>query len=324
MATALTELLSTTLKNYRPKLVDNIYSSHAVFYALKEAKAVKEEVGGERIVQPLDYAKNTSGGSYSGYDTLTITPVETIGAAEFNWKQYYVTIRISGEEQRKNNGSKYKVIDLLGARIKNAENAMRENLVDGIFSDGTGNSGKDLTGLEAMVSDSGTYGGIDSSTETWWQAYVDDNSGTDTALTLDDMRTAFNSASKGGKDTPDLIVTTQSLYEKYEGFFTQVNNGTVPGSFSTPSKGIKRMADGGFQVLQFKGAPIVWDEQAPAKTMYFLNTNHMRLVVHRDANFATTDFQKVSASDSLEAQVLFMGNLTCDRRKSFAKLTNRT
>jgi len=324
MATALTELLSTTLYNYQKKLVDNIHKSNAVLYALQKANAVKKETGGESIITHLMYAKNTSVTSYSDYDTLSITPQTTVGAAKFEWKQYAAMVTISGAERKKNQGSTYKIIDLLDAKVKQAEESLKEDVVAGIFSDGTGNSGKDLTGLEAMVSDSGTYGGIDSSTETWWQAYVDDNGAVDTALTLDDMRTAFNTASKGGADTPDLIVTTQALYEKYEGFFTAVNNGTVPGSFSTPSKGVKRMADGGFQTLQFKGTPIVWDEQAPAKTMYFLNTRHMKLVVHKDTYFAPSKFYDREEKDALAAKILFMGNLTCDRRKSFAKLTHRT
>jgi len=77
-------LLSTTLKNYRTNLVDQIFKSNATFFMLKEKGAVKEETGGERIVQPLMYAKNTTAGSYSGYDSLDTTPQAGIDAAEFN------------------------------------------------------------------------------------------------------------------------------------------------------------------------------------------------------------------------------------------------
>lgn len=305
-------LLSTTLKKYRKTLVDQIHKSNAVFYYLKANSGIKEVDGGERIVVPLMYGKNTTSGSYSGYDALDVTPQAGIDSAEFNWKQYSVSVTISGEEQRKNAGSS-KIIDILDARTKQARMSMTESLTTDMFSDGTGNASKTLTGLEAMVAASGTYGGINSSTYTWWQAYVETTS---EALGLAKMRTAYNTASLGGKDTPDLLVTTQALYEKYEGLFTATIN--------MNSEGSRKLADGGFRSLEFKGQPIVWDELCPTGTVYFLNSKHMNLTVHPDANFEVTDFIKPENQDAQVAQILFMGNFTCDRRKSFAKLTAKT
>lgn len=313
-------LLSTTLKKYRKTLTDNIHESSAVFYKLKADGAMREDDGGERIVEPLMYGKNTTAKSYAGYETLDTTPQTGIDSAEYQWKQYSVSISISGEEERKNNGSS-KIIDLLDAKIKQAKMSLINTLTQGLFSDGTGNGGKNLTGLEAMVLASGTYGGINSGTHTWWQAYQNTDS---EALDLVDMRTAFNSASLGGKDTPNLIVTTQALFEKYEGFLTQVGSTNVYGSFSTMSEGQKKLGDAGFQTLGFKGVPIVWDELCPSGVMYFLNTRHMSLVAHSKANFETTDFVKPEDQDARVAQILFQGNLTCNRRKSFAALRAKT
>jgi hypothetical protein len=305
-------LLSTTLKKYRKTLTDNIHKSNAVFYALKEKGNIKEEDGGERIVEPLMYGKNSTAKSYSGYEQLDTTPQAGIDSAEFNWKQYSVSVSISGEEERKNAGSS-KIIDILDARIKQAEMSLTESLTEGLFSDGTGNGSKNLTGLVAMVANSGTYGGINSTTYDWWKSGYDSTSET---LSVIDMATGFNTASVGGKDAPDLIVTTQTLYEKYESLLT--------GTIQTNSEGTKKMGDAGFQVLQYKGVPVVWDEYVPATNMYFLNLKHMKLVVHKDANFETTDFVKPENQDARVAQILFMGNLTCNRRKSFYLLNGRT
>lgn len=313
-------LLSTTLKNYRKTLVDNIHKSSALFYWLKTHDGIKEETGGERIVTPLMYGKNTTAGSYSGYDSLDTTPQAGIDSAEYNWKQYSVSITISGEEERKNSGSN-KIIDVLEARTKQAEMSLTEELNTGVFSDGTGNGNKQLTGLAAMVAATGTYGGINSSTYTWWQSFVDSTS---EALSLADMRTAFNTAGVGGKDTPNIIVTTQTLYEKYESLLTYVSATNVAGSMAFNTEGTKKLGDAGFQALAFKGVPIVWDELCTSLGMYFLNTRHMKLVVHKDANFKVSDFVKPENQDARVAQVLFMGNLTCDRRKSFGLLSGKT
>lgn len=310
-------LLSTTLKKYRKTLVDQIHKSNAVFYYLKEKGALKELDGGERIVVPLMYGKNTTAVSYSGYDTLDTTPQEGIDSAEFNWKQYSVSITIDGKTERQNMGST-KIIDVLEAKTKQARMSLTESLSTGLFSDGTGNGSKDLTGLVAMVSNSGTYGGINSANYAWWKAGVESTS---EALGLPKMRTGFNTASLGGKDTPDLIVTTQPLYESYESLLVTTGSNTT---VRFNSEGTKKLGDAGFQVLEFKGQPIVWDELCNSGVMYFLNTNHMNLSVHKDANFEVSDFVKPENQDARVAQILFMGNLTCDRRSSFYKLTAKT
>jgi len=313
-------LLSTTLKKYRKTLTDNIHKSNAVFYQLKKNGTITEEDGGERIVEPLMYGKNSTARSYSGYEALDTTPQTGIDSAEFNWKQYSVSLSISGLEERQNNGTS-RIINLLDAKTTQAEMSLTESLSVGLFSDGTGNGGKNLTGLAAMVTNSGTYGGISSSANTWWKAGVE---ATVETLGLPKMRTAYNTASVGGKDTPTLIVTTQALFETYESLFTNVAISGGGTSFSTPTEGMKNMADGGFQSLQFKGVPIVWDEQCPTGTMYFLNAKHMKLVMHKDANFKTTDFVKPENQDARIAQILVQGNVTCNRRASFYALTGKS
>jgi len=304
-------LLATTLKNYNEKLVDNIHKGNALFLLLKKQGAIKEESGGERIVQPIMYAKNDTAASYSGWDQLLVTPQEGIDAAEFNWKQYSTSITISGEELRKNAGSKTRVLNLLDARVKQAEMSIREKIGEGIQSDGTGNGSKDLTGLKAMVSSTGTYGGINSATYPWWAATKESTAATTLAI----WRTQFNSASIDGQDTPSLIATTQSVYELYEGKLTYNANYV---SFQTKGEGEKVLGDAGYQTLGFKGKPVIWDSLIPAGYVWFLNLNHMKLVVHKDANFAVTDKLQPVNQDGFVRHILFMGNLTCDRRKSFS------
>lgn len=313
-------LLSTTLKKYRKTLVDNIHKSNAVLTQLKDNGGYRTEDGGERIVEPLMYGKNSTAKSYDGYEALDTTPQTGIDSAEFNWKQNSVSISISGKELRQNSGSS-RIINLLESKITQAEMSLKEEISRQLFTDGTGNGAKDITGLAAMVAASGTYGGVNSSTYTWWRASVDSTS---TANTLALMRTAYNNASVGGRDTPTLIVTSQTLFEAYEASFTNVAISGGGSHFSTPSEGRKKLADGGFQTLEFKGVPIVWDEQCPAGSMYFLNAKHMKIVAHKDADFETTDFVKPENQDAKVAQIIWMGNLTCNRRKSFSLLSNKT
>ena len=57
------EILSTTLKNYIPKLTDNIFSARPLFYALTNGQTIRRVSGGANIVVPLIYGTNSTAGS---------------------------------------------------------------------------------------------------------------------------------------------------------------------------------------------------------------------------------------------------------------------
>ena len=46
------QILSTTLKNYIPKLTDNIFSARPLFYALTNGQTIRRISGGANIVVP--------------------------------------------------------------------------------------------------------------------------------------------------------------------------------------------------------------------------------------------------------------------------------
>ena len=303
-------LLSTTLQNYRPTLVDNIFTARVLLDHLNSKGRVLVEEGGSSIVEPLVYAQNDTTGSYSGYDAIDLTPQEGISAAEYNWKQMASSIAISGIEEAKNRGTEA-IIKLLNAKIMQAEESIKEDLNDMLYGDGTGNGGKDFNGLGNLIDASGTVGGIDSSTNTWWRSTETAVGG---ALTLAVMATAYNTASRGN-DHPDMIVTTQTLFEKYESLLTaQVR-------YQDTTK-----ANSGFQNLMFKQTPVVFDVSCTSGVMFFMNSKYLKLVGMNGHWFATSEFQKgtVAGVDARYALILSFGELTCSNRARQAKLTGAT
>jgi hypothetical protein len=303
-------LLSTTLANYRDKLTDNVFSARPLTYWLMDKGRIRTESGGTKLVEQLIYGENTTVKSYSGYETLSLTPQEGISAAEYDWKQYAATIAISGIEEAKNNGE-HAIIDLLEAKIMQAEESLREGFNRMFFADGTGNGGKDWNGLGNLVESGNTVGGINSATagNEYWRSYEDNTAG---ALTLAQMATAYNTTSVGN-DHPDVILTTQTLFEKYESLLQ-------PQLRYTDTK----TADAGFQNLLFKSAPIMYDVHAPVGTMFFLNSKYIKLVGHKDKWFAQTEFQRPENQDARFALILCYGNLVVSNRKKQGKLTAKT
>ena len=301
-------LLSTTIANYRKTLTDNVFSARPLTYHLMDKGRIRMLNGGTKIVEPLIYGESSTVAPYSGYDTLNLTPQEGMSAAEFDWKQYAVSIAISGIEEAKNNGEQA-ILNLLEAKIMQAEESMKEGFNSMFFGDGTGNSSKDWNGLGNLVESGNSVGGINSSTETWWRSYEEN---TVAALSLAQMTTAYNTASVGN-DHPDMILGTQTLFEKYESLLQ-------PQLRYTDTK----TADAGFQNLLFKAAPIMYDVHCNAGTMFFLNTKYITLVGHSSKWFQQTEFIRPEDLDARYALIMCYGNLTTRNAKKQGKLTAKT
>ena len=303
-------LLSTTLAKYRDQLTDNVFTARPLTYHLMDKGRIRMLDGGTKIVEPLIYGTNSTVASYSGYDTIALTAQTGITAAEFEWKQYAASIAISGIEEAKNNGDSA-VLNLLEAKVLQAEESLREGFNTMFFGDGTGNSGKDWNGLGNLIEASGTVGGINRATggNEYWRSYEENTAG---ALTLAQMATAYNTVSVGN-DHPDMMLTTQTLFEKYESLLQ-------PQLRYTDTK----TADAGFQNLLFKAAPVVFDTGCTAGVMYFLNSKYLTLVGHSGKWFSQTEFVRPENLDAKYALIMCYGNLTVRNAKKQGKLTAKT
>ena len=303
-------LLSTTLAKYRDQLTDNVFTARPLTYFLTDKGRIRMIDGGTKIVEPLIYGTNSTVSSYEGYDTIGLTAQTGITAAEFEWKQYAASIAISGIEEAKNNGDAA-ILNLLEAKVMQAEESLREGFNTMFFGDGTGNTNKNWNGLGNLVEASGTVGGINRGTagNEYWRSYEEN---TATALTLAQMNTAYNSVSVGN-DHPDMVLTTQTLYEKYESLLQ-------PQLRYTDTK----TADAGFQNLLFKAAPVTFDVACTAQTMYFLNSKYLTLVGHSGKWFSQTEFVRPENLDARYALIMCYGNLTVRNAKKQGKLTAKT
>ena len=296
------EILSTTLKNYVPKLTDNIFSARPLFYALTNGQTIRRISGGAKFVVPVIYGTNSTAGSYSGTDTIDITAQTGISAAEYDWKQYAATVTISGVEEAKNNGEA-QIIDLLEGKIFQTQETIIENMNTMLFGNGTGNSNKDWLGLSALVGSTGSPGGIDATDadNSWWRSAVT-NQGS-SAITLASMATLYNNCSVGN-DQPTIGITGQNQYEAYEALLVDQIRYTDTD-----------MADGGFQNLLFKGCPLTFDGTLAGEgKLYFLNTKYLQLVAHSDVWFKPTPFVRPTNQDAVYSQLLCYGELTTSNR----------
>jgi len=170
---AVSDIIATNIQSRSGELADNVTNNNALLRRLKERGNVKTFSGGNVILQEIMYndASSNNTNSYSGYEVLNVAQNSPISAAQFGITQYASAVTISGLEMIQNSG-KEAIIDLLDGRMAVAEAQLQNRMSGDIYLDGTGNAGKNITGLGAAVPDvptSGTYGGINRATWAFWQ-----------------------------------------------------------------------------------------------------------------------------------------------------------
>jgi hypothetical protein len=207
------------------------------------------------------------------------------------------------------NAGEAAILDLLRVKIEVARESIVEKMNNMFHNDGTGNGSKDFNGLDNIVGTlNNTVGGIDSTTNTWWDPYHhstnSSQSGTPVALSLANMYNTFNGASVGA-DTPGFVLMEQDQFEVYEGLL----DGDRRYVDST-------VADAGFQALTFKGKPVLYDSDTnfTANYVYFINPKYLRLKVHRDRFFKAGPFIQPRDQDLRTMKMLTYGNLTVNNR----------
>lgn len=306
MALNYDNLSALTKDKYIPTLVDNIFDSNVLTHRM--LRKSKPAASGNKVLQPLEYGKATSKGFYNGYDILDTSPSEVFTDAEYQWKQAYATISISGREEMLNDGPE-RVIDLLEAKVKNAEKSLKDLFGTTLYGTGTG-TGDDFVGLQTICSADRSLGGIDSTTYDWWdgkvQAAGSSAFNTVAASSGDnsigrEMREMYGTCTVDN-DHPTIIVTSQIVFDSYE---ESLSGQKRFGPAATA------LADAGFTALMYRNTPVVVDDHCPAGKMFFLNERYLQFRHHRKRNFAFEGFQKPVNQDARVAKIQWLGALTC-------------
>lgn len=299
------EVVTTTLRNRRKKLADNILNHNALFNRLNSKGNTDAADGGRELVEELEYGENSTVKWYSGYEVLDITPQDIFDAATFDWKQLAGTVSMSGLESMKNSGTE-RIINWLEKRIKNLEKSLKNAAATAVFADGTGTSGKELGGLQHLIADdptaSSVVGGINQATYTWWRNQYSAAAATTSATITGRMNLMWLSLVRG-TDKPDLIPSDSVMYNYYEASLQQYQR------FSD-----SKSADAGFESLKYKTADVVYDDQCPAKHMYMCNTDYIFFRPHSDRQFVALKERDSLNQDSMVVPVVWGGNMTASNR----------
>lgn len=317
--TAYQQVLSMALEERAPSWQDLVSNGNALLAVLRR-KGLWESYSGPRIRETLQIAKQDAQW-YSGYDFLDNPPIELFNDAYYTPKMVAVPISLTMEEILNNQGAN-QLKPVLKSYMMAAEGSLEDAMDTAIHSDGTANGGKQLTGLAAavpIVTNSGTYGGIDRSANAIWRTTTYDLNSAYTTIgtqvsstTIRPFLNRIMTARSRGRRHADLLLMSPEHYEAYDA-------ATLP--IQRTTNGSSELGKLGFSALEYIGggkrAEIVMDggigSNMPANTTYGLDTDSLRLRYNPSRNFDKLfegDGQKPLNQDALAQFIGWMGELT--------------
>lgn len=268
------EAVTSVTRSYIvPKVYDTVTKGSPVLMKLlQNAKPWRTGVTYDVIIK---YQDSTNGGNTGIADRLDTDRQNVRTTMSFQPKMTYKPIVIANIEQTLNEGDE-RVVDLLEAEFdsqaQSLMNLMAQNLWTGT---GVGNNWDSLYNAADDATNFATYGGKSRSTYTSIKGYYLASAG---ATTLAKLATAHDAVSIGN-ETPDIIATTKAIWSTYESLLTPTvragytqNGYPKMNAFGMVPTTAALAGQQGFDVLFFRGTPIVKDEQVPSGKIFFINT----------------------------------------------------
>jgi len=317
------QILSMAVEDGSSSYQDLVSNNNALL-AVMRRKGLWKTYSGPRIRETLQVGKQIAQW-YAGYDQLLNPAIDLFNDAFYDPKMVVVPIILSMQEILNNEGDS-QLMDVLDSYMAAAERALEDTMDAGLYSDGTANGGKQITGLATavpIVTNSGTYGGIDRNSATIWRTTTYDASAGAGSVSLSAIGTQVTSTTirpmlnfvmtqrSRGKDYADLLIMSPEHYAAYDAATIAIQrqqNETSLGKL-------------GFSALEYIGggkrAEIVLDggigSNMPANTTFGLNTDSLRLRYHPNRNFDRVfdgEGQMPIDKDAIAQFIGWMGELT--------------
>ena len=269
------EAVTSVTRSYIvPKSFDTISKGSPVLMKLlQNAKSWKTGIRYDVIIK---YQDTTNGGNTGIADKLDTDRQNVRTTMQFNPKMAYKPIVIANIEQTLNQGDE-QVIDLLEAEFDSQAQSLMQVMATNLWTGtGVGNSWDSIYNAADDATNFATYGSLSRSTYTSIKGYYLASAG---ATTLAKLATAYDAVNIG-TDTPDIIATTKAIWSTYESLLTPTvragytqNGYPKMNAFGMVPSAQALAGNQGFDVLFFRGTPVVKDEQIPSGKIFFINTN---------------------------------------------------
>lgn len=306
----LDNLYTTTWQNMKSDAADNIFDATPFYFHMKDMNKMEPVEGGRWIGEPIVFDKNDQITWISKGGTVTLADFEHLTVAKYDWRYLVAPIVRFGIDDQQNRG-KNAIMSLINSKIETTNLSLEDTLETTLFA-GSGAATDAMDGLQLLVPDDPTsstsIGGINQSTNTWWRSKTDNMTGVSFATSgIDRMRTMYNNVSQNKRNSaPTIIMSGQTPFEYYEDNavtnYYRINN--------------NKLADAGFETLNFKGVPMAWSPACANTRMYFLNGRHLKIVFDPMLFMDMTEWKAIPAQpNDRAAQIMSAMQLVTNRRR---------
>lgn len=331
------DILSSTLRIVKDQEVDNLFKSTPLLEQIRSKGGVEEVDGGSTVDRPLILAEHSSITQLStGYEPVSLAVADAMRNASYNFCSFVAPIVITRVEELANKGDRA-IVKIAEARLKSVMGMLKREfekqtiagssavLTDMSTLNGTafGGAGSTTGFFENVAFGSGTntVGGI--SKTAFPTAYQNQRTNAGGALSIADLTDLYIQCQIfSPTSAPNLILSSPNMYKAYKQLL-----------FAQEMYLKETVLDGGRLALAFNGAmmyvdpflPVTLDAAGPPANVlsaYFLNTDYLKLVVDKDANFELSDFEHVSGYASRSAQIMTRAQLVVDHLACQGLLVN--
>jgi len=302
-----TSLISSTLDLFiRDKVADNVIGNNALLSILQSKGKIRHEQGGRNFAETIAYAPNSTVQFQDPTDIIDTSGQDEITTALFSPKFLASTFNFTIEEKLKNQGSSA-IVNLIKTKQDVLMSSIKNIVGSALFSDGTGNGGKTIGGLQLLIADDptvGTVGGINRANNPWWRNQVYDfstsaGSNASASNILSGMNSLYLSCQVQQNEAPDLILADGNYFSFFESATQQIQR------ITTPNEGKI-----GFQNLAYKASSVVYDPNTPANHMYFINTTYINFKHLNNPLFTKEETVRPVNQLTYITPVYLYGNLT--------------
>lgn len=311
-------LYTTTWWARRSEISDAVFTTTPFYYLMSRKGRMQSQAGGTRLEIPIEYDTNPTVKWVGKGGTVELTDTDPLTVASEVWRYLAINVTRYGVDEQQNQG-KYQIKRMVTVKLDNAKKTLIDKLETSLF---TAQTGAAMNGLPTIIADDPTASvsihGINQSSYSWWRNQYQDMTAypMDTYL-RDYMENMYNTIGAKGQsvsNTPDMLVTTQTVYETYvEECFELLNIQITD----------KKLADLGFGDMSFKQKPLTWSPACPSGKMYFINFATLFLLYDPTRWFMMTDWKDIP--DQIEdrvAQILCALQLICSSRRHQGVLFN--
>lgn len=309
------DLVASTAKNRSDYISDGVTSNIALMYILKKNGKIRNgDFSGSKLVLPITYSglnKTDSGtsntglkdvGFFNNYADFDITKgASTLTNSEWEATELASYISMSLREGWQNMGEEA-ALDWAEQKLKNCKLETMQVMADALYGDGTDFGGNAFDGFGVLFPNdntTGTSGGIDRATYTWWRHQTRPANG----ITKSNIRGLMDNIeldTRRGSEQCDYILFGRNLFQAYQDYMHDLQRITTA-----------EEADSGFATIKDMGRLIYFDAALDPKTGYYLNSDTVEYRHPKGQWFNVGDKEQVPGGTYSYVRTYNAGQLVC-------------